>query len=74
MGEYVLRSGTSYAAPHATGVVALLQEYARANGLGADSRRHEVMKAVLMNSADKVAGLVCSPKTGPCAMRVSDAP
>jgi subtilisin family serine protease len=46
MGEYVLRSGTSYAAPHATGVVALLQEYARANGLGADSRWSAPQKLV----------------------------
>ena len=54
-------SGTSFAAPHVTGTVALLQEYGdrqllrnRADwSLGA--RRHEVMKAVLLNSADKIA-------------------
>lgn len=53
-------SGTSYAAPLAVGTVALLQEHANsqipsthwnANG---NARRHEVMKAVLMNSADKL--------------------
>lgn len=53
-------SGTSFAAPHITASVALLQEYgdrqlkeARA-GWTLDSRRHEVMKAVLLNSADKL--------------------
>ncbi|BBO34566.1 S8 family serine peptidase [Lacipirellula parvula] len=56
-------SGTSFAAPHVTGTVALLQEYANeriANAPSAqwnvsgNARRHEVMKAVLMNSADKI--------------------
>lgn len=61
-------SGTSFAVPHVTGTVALLQEYAE-NRIGAsaagwdeDARRHQVMKAVLMNSADKVAddGTYCA--------------
>lgn len=53
-------SGTSFAAPHITASVALLQEYGdRAlnqslPGWTLDSRRHEVMKAVLLNSADKI--------------------
>jgi hypothetical protein len=53
-------SGTSYAAPHVTATVALLQQYANerisSGALGWDavrSRRHETMKAVLLNSADK---------------------
>jgi hypothetical protein len=53
--------GTSFAAPHVTGTVALLQEFAnqqinagvpRWNAMRA--RRHELMKAVLMNSTDKL--------------------
>jgi subtilisin family serine protease len=71
-------SGTSFAAPHITASVALLQEFSdsrlrggavrEASGQGVgnrqlqskqanwttDSRRHEVMKAVLLNSADKI--------------------
>ncbi|MBE9170180.1 S8 family serine peptidase [Pleurocapsales cyanobacterium LEGE 06147] len=53
-------SGTSFAAPHITASVALLQEYGdRAlsqslPGWTLDSRRHEVMKAILLNSADKI--------------------
>ncbi len=53
-------SGTSFATPHVTGAVALLQEFAVGRtGAGAmrwdeDAHRHEVMKVVLMNSADKL--------------------
>ncbi|MGF1542411.1 MAG: S8 family serine peptidase [Pleurocapsa sp.] len=53
-------SGTSFAAPHITASVALLQEYSDRLLASSDprwsldARRHEVMKAVLLNSADKI--------------------
>lgn len=53
-------SGTSFAAPHVTASVALLQEFGNRQLLhsqphwGLDARRHEVMKVVLLNSADKL--------------------
>lgn len=53
-------SGTSFAAPHITATVALLQELgdrqleSKQRNWSTDSRRHEVMKAVLLNSADKI--------------------
>lgn len=55
-------SGTSFAAPHITGIVALLQEFGdrqlrqfpNSDNWTLDARRHEVMKAVLLNSADKL--------------------
>jgi subtilisin family serine protease len=59
-GSMVRATGTSFAAPHVTATVALMQEYGdrqiRANerNWSVDARRHEVMKAILMNSADKV--------------------
>jgi len=60
-GGEISRNGTSFAVPHVVGTVALLQEYgderianAGAARWDADARRHQVMKAVLMNSADKL--------------------
>ena len=53
-------SGTSFAAPHITASVALLQEYGdrkikqNTANWTTDARRHEVMKAVLLNAADKI--------------------
>ncbi|MEC4893376.1 MAG: S8 family serine peptidase [Oscillatoria sp. PMC 1051.18] len=59
-GKLVKVSGTSFAAPHITASVALLQEFGdrqlkqNASNWSVNSRRHEVMKAVLLNSAEKV--------------------
>jgi len=66
-GSVNTSTGTSFAAPHVTGSVALLQEHGDRQlrrscvaGRGCtlpwttDSRRPEVMKAVLLNSADKL--------------------
>ncbi|MBW4535779.1 MAG: S8 family serine peptidase [Pleurocapsa minor HA4230-MV1] len=60
-GEIEKVNGTSFAAPHITATVALLQEYgdrqlrSKLANWSLDSRRHQVMKAVLLNSADKIA-------------------
>jgi hypothetical protein len=67
----VVRSGTSVAAPHVTGTVALLGEYADYQVANSGSvrwdvdytRKHEVMKAVLLNSADKLNGVHGSTRT-----------
>jgi Subtilase family len=68
-GQKTEVSGTSFAAPHITASVALLQEYGDSvlrqplqseNALPSstnwsiDARRHEVMKVILLNSADKI--------------------
>ncbi len=57
-GKSVPISGSSFAAPHVTGAIALLQEYADlqilAGRWNVNARRHEVTKAVLINSADKI--------------------
>ncbi len=66
-GKAIAANGTSFAAPHVTGTIALLQEFGdrqlrtKSKLLAGiqprwtlDARRHEVMKAVLLNAADKV--------------------
>lgn len=58
-GKTTSVTGTSFAAPHVTATVALLQEFGdkqlslRQPNWTLDSRRQEVMKAVMLNSADK---------------------
>lgn len=51
-------NGSSFAAPHVTAAIALLHEYAdrqiRNGSWNIEARRHEVIKAVLINSADKI--------------------
>ncbi|MBE9034801.1 S8 family serine peptidase [aff. Roholtiella sp. LEGE 12411] len=53
-------TGTSFAAPQVTATVALLQELSdrqmrtKQPNWSIDARRHQVMKAVLLNSADKI--------------------
>lgn len=66
-GSITKASGTSFAAPHVTATLALLQEYGdRQLALNSDraipspqwtldARRHEVMKATMLNAADKIA-------------------
>jgi len=59
-GSVSQNTGTSFASPHVVATVALLQEYgdrqlsAAQPNWSPDARRHEVMKAVLLNAADKV--------------------
>ncbi len=62
-----LVDGTSYAAPHVTGTVVLLQQFAEQQVTASNPRfiggnylHHQVMKAVLLNSADKLAGVMGS--------------
>lgn len=60
-GQTRVVSGTSFAAPHVVAVVALLQEWgdrqirSGLTGERLDTRQPMVMKAVLLNSADKLA-------------------
>lgn len=59
-GKFNKVTGTSFAAPHVTATVALLQEFGdrqlrtKKPNWSVSSRRHQVMKAVLLNSAEKV--------------------
>lgn len=59
-GSLAQSTGTSFAAPHVTAAVALVQEFGdrqirtRPANWSLDSRRHEVTKVVLMNSAEKL--------------------
>ncbi|MGF1498218.1 MAG: S8 family serine peptidase [Elainellaceae cyanobacterium] len=59
-GRLIRSTGTSFAAPHVTAAVALIQEYGdrqlrdNAENWSLDSRNPQVSKAILMNSADKV--------------------
>jgi hypothetical protein len=56
--------GTSNAAPHVTGTVALLLEHAAAQmPSNPSARRPKVMKAVLLNSADKIQGILGMERT-----------
>jgi autotransporter-associated beta strand protein len=57
-GDYytVGAAGTSFSAPIVSGAVALLHSASYVNGLDLQSRDARVVKAVLMNSADKLPG------------------
>jgi subtilisin family serine protease len=59
-GKLNKSTGTSFAAPQVTATVALLQEFVdrqlrtKQPNWTLDARRHQVMKAILLNSADKI--------------------
>jgi subtilisin family serine protease len=59
-GKLNKSTGTSFAAPQVTATVALLQEFVdrqlrtKQVNWTIDARRHQVMKAILLNSADKI--------------------
>jgi hypothetical protein len=57
-GKFKSANGSSFATPHVVGAIALLHEYANrqiASGeWSIDARRHELIKAVLINSSDKL--------------------
>lgn len=57
-GQVIFSSGSSFAAPHVVATVALLQELGdrqiRTNSWSLDAREPMVMKAILLNAADKL--------------------
>ncbi len=57
-GKFKNANGSSFATPHVVGTIALLHEYANrqitSGYWSIDARRHELIKAVLINSADKL--------------------
>jgi len=64
-------NGSSFAAPTVVGTTALLQQYGQQQRnlptpnprFDSDSERHQVMKAVILNSADKISGVHGSART-----------
>jgi hypothetical protein len=54
-------AGTSFAAPIVAGGATLLNDASISLGMGQNSRESRVIKAVLMNSADKLAGWTNNP-------------
>jgi hypothetical protein len=60
--------GTSFAAPQVAGAVALLHSASYVDNLGPQSRDARVIKAVLMNSATKLAGWNNGQTTNPAGV------
>ena len=54
----VTDNGTSFASPHVAGAAALLAQESVNKGMGVDARNQDVMKAVILNSADKIQGVL----------------